>query len=522
MLRTISRLLPVLRPASGRLLPAALCGIAGTAMMAAAPYLAGRTLDLGILSGNTRAFLYGSLLAALAVAGSEAFSALGDYLQSSARCRVNFELARRLFRARVEEPYAQRQDETDGEYAVLMHSERAASFLATALPYSLLSIARGIMALAMAFYIDWRPAALAIAAGGAVCASAWPFAKRSGNSSAAVNRAAQNMFARCGNLLAGIYVIKALGMEKAVTRVFTRSAALYAREQARFHAEERAAALIPQWIGRGATGLIAIYCGWLAVKGIISPGQSAAAVFYISQAASLPQALADLLQQTAEDAPSLKAAEEAMSLRETTRPDNKTETPVSLRAENLSFSYGDKAVFSGLAFSTAPVSRVRISGPSGCGKTTLINLISGVSKPRSGTLTINGKTAGSISGLALCPQNPVLFSLPVRQNIEMGSADETDASFRKAAETAGLNDDLLGRENADGLSQGQKQRVSLARALVSAPGLLLLDESFSGLEPSAEEEILRRLENNYPHTAIVFVSHRPSAATPADAEIALS
>lgn len=522
MVRLIAGLLPILRTASGRLVSAMLCGIAGTAMMAAAPYLAGKTLDLGILSGNTRAFLYGSLLAALAVAGAEACSALGDYLQSSARCRVNFELARRLFRARVRKPYESSLGDPDGEYSVLMHSERTASFLATTLPYSLLSLVRGVLALGMAFYIDWRPAVMAIAAGGAVCTIAWPFARRSGQRSEAVNSAAQGMFARCGNLLSGLYVIKALGMEKAVTRVFTRSAALYAREQARFHAEERAAALVPQWLGRGATGLIAVYCGWLAVKGIITPGQSAAAVFYITQAASLPQALSDIIQQTAEDGPSLKAAAEAVSVQETARPESRPETPVCLQAKTLSFSYGDKAVFSGLSFSTKPAMRIRISGPSGCGKTTLINLIAGVTRPAGGTLTINGKAAGSLSGLALCPQNPILFSLPVRQNIGMAAPDWKEESFRKGAETAGLNGGLLERENADDLSQGQKQRVSLARALVSEPALLLLDESFSGLEPSAEEEIFRRLGGNYPHMAVIFVSHRPCAATAEEAEVSLS
>lgn len=178
------------------------------------------------------------------------------------------------------------------------------------------------------------------------------------------------------------------------------------------------------------------------------------------------------------------------------------------------------AVFPGGSFSV-------VAGPTGAGKSTLIRLILGLLTPSEGSILIGGQLAGaSLRGnFMYIPQGNSLLSGTIRSNLQLASPDATEDEMRAVLETAmagfvfdlpqGL--DTPCGEVGSGLSEGQCQRIAIARSLLRPGGILILDESTSALDAATEEALLQNLYANYHQKkTIIFVSHRQAVVRFAD------
>ncbi len=178
------------------------------------------------------------------------------------------------------------------------------------------------------------------------------------------------------------------------------------------------------------------------------------------------------------------------------------------------------AVFPGGSFSV-------VAGPTGAGKSTLIRLILGLLTPSEGSILIGGQPAGaSLRGnFMYIPQGNSLLSGTIRSNLQLASPDATEDDMRVVLETAmagfvfdlpqGL--DTSCGEVGSGLSEGQCQRIAIARSLLRPGGILILDESTSALDAATEEALLQNLYSNYHQKkTIIFVSHRQAVVRFAD------
>lgn len=178
------------------------------------------------------------------------------------------------------------------------------------------------------------------------------------------------------------------------------------------------------------------------------------------------------------------------------------------------------AVFPGGSFSV-------VAGPTGAGKSTLIRLILGLLTPSDGSILIGGQPAGaSLRGnFMYIPQGNSLLSGTIRSNLQLASPDATEDDMRVVLETAmagfvfdlpqGL--DTPCGEVGSGLSEGQCQRIAIARSLLRPGGILILDESTSALDAATEEALLQNLYANYHQKkTIIFVSHRQAVVRFAD------
>jgi ATP-binding cassette, subfamily B, bacterial len=163
---------------------------------------------------------------------------------------------------------------------------------------------------------------------------------------------------------------------------------------------------------------------------------------------------------------------------------------------------------------------VAVVGSTGAGKTTLVQAIAGLITVRRGSITVPDSSTGS---MALVFQEPFLFAGSVRQNVTLGAPIDDDA-VRTALATSEASfvdelpeglDTIVG-ERGVGLSGGQRQRIALARALVRRPGLLLLDDTTSALDPSTEARVLANLRATLTDTTVVAVASRPSTIALAD------
>lgn len=193
---------------------------------------------------------------------------------------------------------------------------------------------------------------------------------------------------------------------------------------------------------------------------------------------------------------------------------------VRIKAENIVFGYGDEAVISESSFTVNKGDFVGIKGPSGAGKSTVFKLITGVYTPDSGNIcvetndgSISCKNARSL--YSVVPQGNMLFSGTIRENVTMLCPEATEQEIEKAlsdscAEFAydleGGLDFLLG-EDGSGISEGQAQRLAIARALLGKGKILLMDEATSALDNDSEASLLQNLSARKDLT-VLFITHR--------------
>ena len=174
---------------------------------------------------------------------------------------------------------------------------------------------------------------------------------------------------------------------------------------------------------------------------------------------------------------------------------------------------------------------VAFVGESGAGKSTILNLLVGFGQPSEGEIYIDGQPLSEISlrsyrkFLAVVPQNTILFSGSVRENILYGTTGVTEEKFREVLKKSGLENviknlpngaDTMVGEHGDKLSGGQKQRISIARALIRDPKVLILDEATSALDAVSEKEVSETLDSLGNSCTTFVVAHRLSTVRRAD------
>ena len=193
---------------------------------------------------------------------------------------------------------------------------------------------------------------------------------------------------------------------------------------------------------------------------------------------------------------------------------------------HVSFSYPGRPnvpVLENLSFGVRPGEKLALVGPSGAGKSTIFQLILRFYDPVSGNITFDGvrltdaDPAALRSRIALVPQDSIVFATSVRDNIQFGRPDATEAEIEKAAEAAHAAEFIrrlpLGFETPLGergvtLSGGQRQRIAIARAILRKAPLLLLDEATSSLDAESETLVQQALKRLMLNRTSIVIAHR--------------
>ena len=216
--------------------------------------------------------------------------------------------------------------------------------------------------------------------------------------------------------------------------------------------------------------------------------------------------------------------------------------PCGIRFEHVAFTYavGQQATFQDANFDFKPGTCTAILGETGSGKTTLIRLLLALIKPQQGSITIysprsqRGDGGESLSPLHRCnfvyvPQGNTLLSGTLRENLQLGNPQATDQQMTEALQIAcadfteklPLGLDTRFSEQGGGLSEGQAQRIAIARALLRPGNIMLLDEATSALDADTERKVLENILKNHQRT-VIFVTHRKAVIDYCDQVLTIS
>jgi len=197
--------------------------------------------------------------------------------------------------------------------------------------------------------------------------------------------------------------------------------------------------------------------------------------------------------------------------------------PCGIRMDHVSYAYESDLVLDDMSFDFAPGTCTAVLGETGAGKTTIVRLILALLTPQRGQMLIyNNKVSEPITPRHRCnfvyvPQGNTLLSGTIRENLRLGRWTATDEEMRDALHQACadfVNDlpdglDTKCSESGGGLSEGQAQRIAIARALLRNRAVMLFDEATSALDPDTERQLLKNILANHDRT-VIFITHRPA------------
>lgn len=337
----------------------------------------------------------------------------------------------------------------------------------------------------------------------------------------------------------GHTIVKAFNREEASEEVFDEyNEKLY---ESAWKSQFLSGLMMPltNFIGNLAYVAVCILGGHLALNGSITIGNIQAFIQYVrsfNQPVSQVANVANLLQSTA------AAAERVFELldEEEEVSDQKADGTPALSRENLrgsvgfehvGFGYEEELVIKDFNFQVQPGQRVAIVGPTGAGKTTIVKLLLRFYELNRGRITVDGndirdysrKELRSMFGMVL--QDTWLFNGTVRDNIRYGKMDATDEEVVEAAKAAHIHHfimtqpkgyDMEINEEADNISQGQKQLLTIARAILADTPIMILDEATSSVDTRTEALIQQAMANLMKDRTSFIIAHRLSTIRDAD------
>ena len=535
---TARRLLGELRPYGRQLLLAFVLIVLGALSQAGGPWLIGRAIDRDILGGDP-AGLFRTMLLLLVVYGVGTFASRGQIVQVGAVGQsVLASLRKRIFERLLRLPlgFFDRRPMGDLMSRVTNDVDTLNQLLSQGITQLLGSFFSLIGIVVAMLILDWR---LAL-----VCFTIIPvmilvnvyFARRARRAFRTTRETVGDVTAGLQEEIVGVREAQAFNRTEAnIERFRERNAA---NRIANVQAVAITSAFAPaiDVLSTLATAVVIGYGGYLVVTSSLTVGLLTAFLIYVQQFFR-PIQLASQVYTQAQAA--LAGGERIYNiLDEEPEPSAPPGTPKldsvegRIEFENVSFAYEpDRPVLQNVDFRVAPGQTVALVGPTGAGKTTIANLIPRFYDASAGAVRVDDRDVREVERrslrekIATVLQEPFLFSGTVAENICYGRLDATREEIEAAAYAVSAHsfivslpngyDTLLG-EGGGNLSQGQRQLLSFARAVLADPRILILDEATSNVDTRTEALIQEALNTLLQGRTSVVIAHRLSTIRNAD------
>ncbi len=506
-------------------------------------YLGARIIDEAIVPGNLEA-MRDLVLMYTAIIGVQAVGVfMFIYLAGILGHRVQYDLRQRLFihLQKLSFSYFDRTPVGWIMSRLTSDTERIADLVTWGMVDVVWALMNITTALIFMLAINWQLALIVFALIPALILVAVWFKQKIIVQYRLVRRINSKITGQYNENITGVRVVKALGREERNLDEFAElTRDMY---RASYRAAWLSALFLPavQLLSALALALIVVNGGSQAITGVMTVGGIQAFISYIT---FMMWPVQDLARVYASMQQAIASAERTFSLLDS-QPEV-VDRPGALDVDSIAgdivfdhvtFYYEpDKPVLTDFSLTVKRGETVALVGPTGAGKSTIVNLICRFYEPRAGVIRLAGrdytelKMSAIQSRVGMVLQTPHLFSGTVRENIRYGRLDATDAEIEAAAAVAGAHDfivtldhgyDSQVGEGGNLLSVGQKQRISLARAVLARPEIFIMDEATSSVDTLTEALIQRGMEALMRSSTSFVIAHRLSTIKRADRIVVL-
>ena len=346
----------------------------------------------------------------------------------------------------------------------------------------------------------------------------------------------ENLSAKMTNMLEMMPVTKSHGLEKVEISSFKKT--ITGLTQAGLKVDKNTASFGAwSWVVHSLMNAICLgFCVFLALQKVIGVGDIMLYQTLFTQISGSVSSLINYIPTVGSGLEALSSVSEIMNATDVEVTVGKAKVPCvlgSVKFDGVSYRYPDteQNVVDGLDLDVKAGECIAFVGASGSGKSTVMNMIIGFLKPVQGNIYIDGKNINDINlsvyrhNISVVPQNSILFSGTIRENITYGLEHYTEQQLQSVVEMANLNEfikdlpnglDTIIGEHGDKLSGGQKQRITIARALIRNPKILILDEATSALDNISEYHVQKAISSSIKGRTTFIVAHRLSTIRDAD------
>ena len=496
------------------------------------PYLTKLIIDKAYGNKDLKLFIILAAVGGIIFVLNGVLNGLSNYLNRYIRLRINFDLNRKVFKRLQQFPYGFFQDSSTGEnlYKINYDIEQVSQFIADVLPQAISLIPKSLFILMIVFYMNWHMALFALALMPFLYLSPYYFAKRFKKALKMWVENSQDIFQRLQEVLSHMQLVKAFGKERSQIREYIRGLIKNIRFSLTNTKLEVAGSFANSLTNRIILGLILFFGGYQVIKGKMTLGSLSAITIYLSQLSGLQSSLANFFQQITFGLVSCERLEMILEAPLESREDEQAKEILfskgQIQFKDITFGYKkDKMVLENLSFNIAGGSCIGLVGHSGCGKTTITNLILRLYKPIFGEIIIDGynmnimKSKSIYEQIGVVLQEPYLWNVTIEDNIRYGKQDAIFEEISRVAQIACIDDfintlpqeyDTIIGENACKISEGQKERIAIARTLIKRPKILILDEAMSSLDSETEDRIINNIKAEFKNSTVIVVSHRLS------------
>ncbi|MFA5004874.1 MAG: ABC transporter ATP-binding protein [Candidatus Omnitrophota bacterium] len=510
------------------------------------PFLTKLIVDKAYAHKDLGLFFVLVLLSAGILVFNSLLNTFGNYLLQKIKSLVNFDMTMDIFRHIQSLPVGFFKRSSAGEhiYKITGDVRSVAELICEVLPQAVELLLRLFLITAIIFYLDLKIGLFLILLAPLAYLHLRFFGRwLKANFQRSVEKS-ESIFVSLHEVFSHINLIKAFGKEKLeaqrLQENFAKATELDLKNQRLLAISSFSNFLMNNLF----SGLIVLYGGYQVIQAGMSLGSLTAVAIYTFQLVGIAGSISNLYQSIKVNSVSQKRLLGIFSIKAEVcdQPDASTVAKDSLRGaiefKDVLFRYGNgPAVFNKINFTIPAKAKIALVGPSGCGKTTLLSLMMRFYDPASGGILIDGQDIRKIKLDSLRPligivfEESSLWNDTVANNLRYGAFS---ASLDQAIQAAKLSQahgfimgleqgyDTLVGENACNISEGQKQRIAIGRALIKQPLILLLDEAMSSLDSQTEDKLIDNLKRELKDSTVIVVSHRLSTVKKMDAVCFLS
>ncbi|MEQ8169097.1 MAG: ABC transporter ATP-binding protein [Candidatus Eremiobacterota bacterium] len=502
------------------------------------PYLTKLVIDRVYINKDVKLFITLLIIGGIFFILNNVIGALANYFKISMQTNIKYNLTMKVFNKLQTLPYSYFQNSSSGQnlYRFNYDIESVSSLVSDVFPQIIQLVFRTVAVLGVIFYLNWKMAVCSLILMPPFYFITFYLNRKLKKKRKEYIEINQKVFTNLQEMLTHIPLIKAFRKERHKKRQYVKILIKNIRINLNLQKWQAVVSNINLISSRLFLGIILLYGVYQVIKGELPLGSLIAIGMYLNQLSGFQGNVSNLSQQVSF---SFISCERLGCILNSESDETEKKDAIVLNNfkgkidfKDVSFYYTEeKMILKDLSFSIREGTCIGLVGPSGYGKTTIVNLLLRFYRPSDGEIILDRININNIEkkifynhiGVAL--QNSYLWDDTIENNIKFGKSNATDEEVVEAAKVACI-DEFIDKlpdgyktfigENACKISEGQRQRISIARAVIKKPAILILDEGLSSVDAGTEDKIINNIKKFLKESTVIIISHRLSTMKKVD------